>query len=355
MQEDEYKEYEPRTPMAPGGPKAPDDPEAPGDPPDRGRRKLLRGLGAAAGLGALGAGAVAAYEGYSRGIIFRSGEGSDHAIKDYRVTLPDAVPRLVIARGKNPAANVAAALSRMGGMERFVAKGEVVLVKPNAAFNRTPEQAATTNPEVVAEVVRACRSAGAGEVIVSDCPGHNADMAFSRSRIRQKAAEAGAKVVLPLDSHYVTATLPGFGPWPVLHPYIAVDKVINVPLVKHHARAKATIGMKNWFGVLGGFRGDLHDKIDDAIVALALLMRPTLTIVDATRVLLRNGPTGGNLNDVKRMDAVAASLDPVAVDTWGVELLGANPAEMGWLKKAEARGLGTMHYRSLGPIELKTG
>ena len=330
-------------------------PTAPGDRPDRTRRKLLRGLGAVAGLGVTGAAAAVVYEGYSRGIVFRSGEGSVRAIKDYRVTLPAAVPRLVIARGEEPAANVSAALSRMGGMERFVSRGDVVLVKPNVGFSRTPEMAATTNPDLVAEVIRACRAAGAAEVIVSDCPGHNADMAFSRSRIRQKAEEAGARVVLPLDSHYLNATLPGFGTRPVLRPFIEVDKLINVPLVKHHARSKASIGMKNWFGVLGGYRGDLHDRLDDVIVALALLMRPTLTIVDATRVLLRNGPIGGNLNDVKRMDAVAVSLDPVAADTWGVEQLGAIPEEMGWLKKAEARRLGTMDYRSLSPIEIETG
>lgn len=316
---------------------------------------MLRGLGAAIGLGAVGAGAIAVYEGYSRGIVFRSGEGANRTIKDYRVIQPAAVPRMVVARGKKPAANVAAALSRMGGMGRFVARGDAVLVKPNVGFNRTPEQAVTTNPEVVAEVVRACLSARAKVVIVSDCPGFNADITFSRSLIREKASNAGARVVLPLDSHYVNVTLPGFGTWPVLQPFAAVDKVINVPLVKHHVRTGASIGMKNWFGVLGGFRGDLHDRIDDAIVALALLMRPTLTVVDATRILLRNGPTGGNLNDVKKVDAVAVSLDPVAVDTWGVELLGANPEEMGWLKKAEARRIGTMDYRSLGPIDIKTG
>jgi uncharacterized protein (DUF362 family) len=240
-------------------------------------------------------------------------------------------------------------------MGRFVDKGDVVLVKPNVGFNRTPEQAATTNPEVVAEVVRACRSAGAAEVIVCDCPGHNATITFSRSRIREKASKAGARVVLPLDSHYVNVTLPGFGTWPVLHPFTAVDKVINVPLVKHHARTTATIGMKNWFGILGGFRGDLHDRIDDAVAALALLMRPTLTVVDATRILLRNGPTGGNLNDVKRLDTLAVSLDPVAADTWGVELLGENPEERGWLTKAQARRIGIMDYRSLGSVEIKSG
>ena len=319
------------------------------------RRKVLRWAGATAAVATAAAGGFALYEAYSRGILVRSGEGPDQQLSDHRVRLPAAVPKLVIARGKSPARNVSAALERFGGMAQLVSAKDVVLVKPNVGFGRRPEQAATTNPQVVAAVVKACREAGAKEVLVVDCPAHPADTAFSRSGIREAAQQAGAKVILPADNEYANVVLPGFGRWPLLRPFLRATKLINLPLAKHHSRTHATVGMKNWIGVLGGMRHRLHDRLDEAIVALAALMRPTLTIVDATRLLMRDGPSGGNLADVKQQDAVAVSQDPVAVDAWAASLLGADVAKLAWLKKAAEKQLGVVDFRSLDPIEIKVG
>ncbi|MBW2453738.1 MAG: DUF362 domain-containing protein [Deltaproteobacteria bacterium] len=316
---------------------------------------MLRWLGAGAAVAVAGVGGVAAYEGYSRGIILRSGEGPDRHFPDRRVTVPNSAPQLVIARGAEPATNVAAALDRMGGLGLFIERGDVVLVKPNAGFGRTPVQAANTSPAVLAAVIRACREAGAAEVIVAECPAYPAAIAFSRSGLRAAAQQAGATFIAPTDSTYVNVMLPGFGRWPVLEPFATATKVINVPAAKHHSRARVTAGMKNWFGILGGQRGELHDRIDDAIVELAALMRPTLTIVDATRLLMRNGPSGGNLADVKAGDAIAVSQDPVAADAWAAAQLEADRDKLAWLHKAAARGLGVADYEALSPVEVTTG
>ena len=105
----------------------------------------------------------------------------------------------------------------------------------------------------------------------------------------------------------------------------------------------------------GGRRNQLHQRIDDSVAELAALMRPTLTVMDGTRLLMRNGPTGGSLADVKRGDVVALSLDPVAVDAWGVTLLGGDPARLNWIALGQKKQLGVADFRSLSPIEIKAG
>jgi uncharacterized protein (DUF362 family) len=217
-----------------------------------------------------------------------------------------------------------------------------------------PEQyAVTTNTKVLSAVVRACREAGAKEVIVSDGPISHVASAFERSGIRKAAVEAGARVVTPADADYVNATLPGWGTWPVLEPYMRADKVITVPIVKHHGLSGTTIGMKGWFGAIGGLRFKLHSRIDETIAGLAQMLKPTLTIVDATRVLMRNGPSGGNLDDVREEGAIAVSRDPVAADAWGSELVRPR-RKLAWLELAEQRGLGRRDYKSIGMVEITT-
>lgn len=323
-------------------------------PADPERRKVLVRLGTTIAIaGAAGLATRLLYDGENP---VRDKPEADSKVSDHRVAVAKTVPQMVIARGDNPGKNVDAALSRIGGMALFINKGDRVLIKPNVGWNRRPEQAANTNPLVVAALVRACRAAGAREVLVTDCPVNNAERCFHRSGILEAAREAGAKVVLPERSRHVMVRIPGkLGRWPVLEPFAQVDKVINAPLAKHHSLTHATVGMKNWYGILGGQRNRLHQRIDDSIAELATLMRPTLTVVDATRILLRNGPTGGSLADVKRIDAVAVSLDPVAVDAWGAELVGADPTQLGWLRRAVDNRLGVVDYRSLNPIEIKVG
>jgi uncharacterized protein (DUF362 family) len=250
---------------------------------------------------------------------------------------------------------VRAAVERLGGMSLFVNPADVVLVKPNIGWDRTAEQGANTHPEVVAEVVRLCREAKAGRVIVCDCPVQNARGAFERSGILAAANGAGAEVILPEHSRYRTVQVSArLGAWDVLEPFVLATKIINVPVAKHHPLTGVTCGLKNWFGVTAVQRMLLHQDVQRAIAELAALMRPTMTIVDASRVLMENGPAGGNPNDVKPVRTIAAGIDPVALDAWAVQLFPKQPAPAS-LGFAAEMGLGNVDYQALAPIEIVAG
>jgi len=276
-------------------------------------------------------------------------------LRDVRVGDEPGRPPLVVARGGDPASRVRAAVAALGGMERFVKRGETVLVKPNMAWDRTPEQGANTHPEVVAEVVRLCRAAGASRVVVADNPVHDAERVAARSGIRAAVVAAQGEVVLPGASGFEWTTLGGsiLASWDVLSVLFQADRLINVPVVKHHSLSHLTCGLKNHMGLLGGSRGRLHQEIHPALVDLAAAFRPTLTVVDATRVMMRNGPTGGRLEDVAAVNAVAAGTDAVACDAWAARQLGLDPREVGHVVLAEGRGLGSLAAGSGAVAEVR--
>jgi uncharacterized protein (DUF362 family) len=275
-------------------------------------------------------------------------------IRDHRVEKIQGAVQMAIARGPDPAANVRRAIAAMGGMEHFIKKGERVVIKPNIGWNRLPEQAANTNPEVVAEVVRLVAAAGAGKIWVTDVSVNTPEQCFARSGIEKAASAAGATVVRPSTTAFREVDVAGklLRTGDVLFPFVDADKVINLPVVKQHGLSRATMAMKNWYGVLGGQRVKLHQNIHLSIVDLAMMMRPTLTVMDATRILLANGPTGGSLADVKQMDTIAVSTDEVALDSFGAGLLGLMPTDLGFIVEGVKAGLGTSDWKSLKTEEL---
>ena len=306
------------------------------------RRAFLRHIG---GLGLSLAGVGAA------GAVFHQAE-ADEAVPpvegtarvfDTRVAAQTGAPVLVTVKGGDRAEAVKRAIDALGGIGRFVKPGESVLVKPNIGWDRLPMHGANTDPDVVAAIVRLCKEAGAGKVVVTDVSCNDARRSFERSGIWKAAEDAGAEVVLPTDGLYEDVDLGGgLGTWQVLKPLLEAQRIINVPVVKHHGTARLTAGMKNWYGVLSGERrANLHRRMDEGIAELAAAVRPSLTLVDATRVLLRNGPQGGGLSDVEQRDLLAASTDPVAADAWAAEVLGRSVADIGYIGLAERAGLGT--------------
>lgn len=264
---------------------------------------------------------------------------------------PDPLlPEMAIIEGDDPAQLARQALQELGGVSRFVSRGDAVLVKPNIGWDRTPEQAANTNPDVVAEIVRQCLQAGAKRVIVTDVSCNEARRCFQRSGIADAARRAGAEVILPEPSRFKEVDLQGevLGRWQVFDAFLNVDKIINVPIAKHHALTGATLGMKNWYGILGGSRNQLHQKIHESLVDLADFIRPTLTVVDCYRILLRNGPTGGNLDDVLLKRTLVASTDPVAIDAYVAKAFWNLEADaLPYLGMAAKRGLGTLDFEKL--------
>jgi uncharacterized protein (DUF362 family) len=308
------------------------------------RREALQvGLTAGAGLAVVGAGL------WLRQRHDEPRAAASVVIRDHRVERPKEAVALAMAHGPDPQKNVRRALESMGGLAAFIKKGDRVLVKPNVGWNRVPEQAANTNPDVVEEVVRQALAAGASKVWVTDSPVNSAERCFERSGIKQAIGAANGTLVMPDGNAFREVRVEGqvLKVADVLWPLVEADKVINLPLAKHHGLSRATLSMKNWYGVLGGHRVRLHQDLHRSIVDLAAMVKPTLTILDATRVLMANGPTGGSLADVKRLDLVAVSADQVAIDALGAELLGLNPEDVGFIVEAEKAGLGTSKWKTL--------
>jgi len=305
--------------------------------------KLLRVAGAGAGTAGLGL--------WLGERSWRPETALAMTAKRGHTVLADAkLPEMAIIQGGEPAELARQAVDELGGMRRFIARGDVVLVKPNIGWDRTPEQAANTNPDVVAEIVRQCLNAGAKKVIVTDASCNDARRCFQRSGIAEAAQRAGADVILPDPSRFKEVDLQGdvLHAWPVLDVFLNVDKVINIPIAKHHGLTGTTLGMKNWYGMLGGPRNQLHQKIHESLVDLADFVRPSLTIIDCYRILLRNGPTGGNLEDVLLKKTLVAGTDPVALDAyvakayWNLEV-----DSLPYLKMAAKRGLGTYEFEKV--------
>jgi uncharacterized protein (DUF362 family) len=267
--------------------------------------------------------------------------------RDHTVESNAALPEIVVVQGDDPRALVRQAFADLGGASRFIARHDVVVLKPNIAWDRTPEQAATTNPDVVAETVKQCWQAGAKRVIVTDVSCNEAERCFHRSGIGAAARSEGAEVILPDPARFREVNLGGeiLQNWKVFEPFLEADKVINMPIAKHHALTGATLGFKNWYGILGGERNRLHQQIHQSLVDLAAFMLPTLTMIDCYRVLLRNGPTGGNVEDVAMHKTLVAGTDPVALDAYVAKAYWNLDADaMPYLKLAEKRGLGRSDF-----------
>ncbi|MDP8262678.1 MAG: DUF362 domain-containing protein [Candidatus Ancaeobacter aquaticus] len=250
--------------------------------------------------------------------------------------------------------NVKTAIDLVGGINRFITKGDIVMIKPNLGWARTPEQAANTNPTVLRTIIELCFQAGAKKVRITDNTCNDPRKTFALSGAHQVAKETGAELFYSEKWEFKEMNINGnvIKDWPVNREIISADKIINVPIAKNHALAKLTLGMKNWFGAVGGARNQLHQDINETISDLACYFKPTLTIIDAIRILVRNGPTGGNLNDVVVKDTIIASTDPVAADSLAATLFSMKGSDLGYIVNAEKRGLGTMDYNKLRYKEL---
>ena len=231
------------------------------------------------------------------------------------------------------------------GVSHFIQKGDVVVIKPNVAFDKNPDLAATTQPDTVSAVTRLCLGAGARKVIVADNPINNPESCFYKTKVGEAAIRAGAELMLPKDSYFEQLYVGGetiTGTWRMFYrPFREATKVIGISPVKDHNLCKATVTMKNWYGLLGNPRNQFHQNIHGIISDFALMMKPSLVIADGRKLLMRNGPTGGSLNDVKRGDTMVIGTDHTAVDSWCVTKLLERPRDqIIYLDKVITRGLG---------------
>lgn len=262
-----------------------------------------------------------------------------------------------IVMGADTAATVRKAVELVGGMSSFVSKGDIVFVKPNMSWDRVPEQAATTNPLVVETVVKMAFEAGARKVTVADNPCNDARRSYERSGIKSAAEKAGARVPFMEKRKFQKVNIGGtvLTEWPVFKDALDADKIINIPIAKHHGLPGVTLSMKNMMGLIGGARNRLHQRLDESIVDLTAFFKPTLHILDAVRLLKANGPQGGSLKDVRVLNTIAASADPVRIEAFGATLFGKNPEEFRHIRLGVERGLGSSDFRSEGLEEMELG
>jgi uncharacterized protein (DUF362 family) len=301
-------------------------------------------------LGGVAAGAAGAAVWLSEHSVRPVPAQAEQARRDHRTATDPQLPQITVVQGGEPRALVQKALENLGGIRRFVSRQDVVVIKPNIAWDRTPDQAATTNPDVVAEMVRQCWQAGAKQVIVTDVSCNEPRRCFLRSGIQAAARAEGAEVILPDPELFQEVDIGGvvLKNWPIFKPFLEADKIFNLPIAKHHSLMGVTLGMKNWYGILGGERNRLHQQIHQSLVDLANFMLPTLTLMDCYRILLRNGPTGGNLEDVDLKKTVVAGTDPVAIDAYVAKAYwNLDPEHLPYLQMAAAHGLGTVDFAAL--------
>ena len=258
---------------------------------------------------------------------------------------------LAVARGADPAAITKAAIASLGGIERFVRSGDDVIIKPNICVDyHPPEYAATTNPTVVATLVSLCLGAGARRVRVMDTPfGGTAESAYAVSGIAEAAQVAGGKMEVMSPVKFAKTDIPNgqdITKWEVYQDILQADVLINIPIAKHHSLARLSLGIKNLLGVITD-PNQMHRNLGQRAADLASLVRPTLTVVDAVRILTTHGPTGGSLNDVQQTDTIIASHDFVAADAWASTLFGITGADVPYVKAAAEMGLGTLDLDSI--------
>lgn len=282
--------------------------------------------------------------------------------------LSGARARMAIVRGRplqpggpepDRAAMFERAVQALGGLEAFIKRGDWVLIKVNAAFATSPLLGATTHPDLLLAVAGMCLKAGAAQVTVTDNPIHSPESCFELTGITDAAKQAGARVILPREDLFTPVSLPGgklIQNWPVLTGALrGANKVIAMSPVKDHHRAGASMSLKNFYGFLGGRRNVFHQDINGIIAELALLIRPTLVVLDGTVSMMTNGPTGGSLSDLKATNMLAVATDPVAADAFGMELLGRALDEAPYIRLAEAAGAGRADYKALDPHMLDLG
>lgn len=284
-------------------------------------------------------------------------EKNSIALPDF--SIPGSAGKIAVVTGADRVKSINAGIKALGGIENFIKKGDRVLLKVNAAFASPPALCATTNPELVSEVARLCIAAGAESVSVTDNPINDSASCFALSGIGEAARSSGARLILPSDSLFASLTVPGTSfikNWPVLFgAFSGVNKLIGIAPVKDHHRSGASMSMKNWYGLIGGRRNIFHQDINTFIRDLAVMVKPTLVILDGTMSMISNGPTGGSLSDLKRTETLIVSTDQVAADAAGAVLLGKSPADLPYLVKAEQAGAGTVDFNSLNPIRVNAG
>jgi len=265
---------------------------------------------------------------------------------------------MVAIMGGNPDSMFDLGIQELGGIGKFVRKGQKVLVKPNIGWDRTPEYAANTNPSLVKRIVEHCFRAGAKEVYVFDHTCDNWMSCYKNSGIEKSAKDAGAKIVPGnSESYYQEVSITGgkiLKSTKIHQIILETDVFINVPVLKDHSSTRMTGCLKNMMGNVWdrGYwhQNDLHQCIADYA---SYVKKPALNIIDCYNVMTKNGPMGVSKEDVVNMQAMIITTDWVAGDAAAAKMLGINPADISYISLAHDMGIGNMNLESMNIKRIK--
>lgn len=266
-------------------------------------------------------------------------------------------PVLAVAKGTDYEALVSKVLEPLGGLP-FIKPGARVVVKPNIGWDRTPEQGANTHPLLVRAMVKLCLEAGAARVMVFDRTCNDCRLTYVSSGIQEivrSMNDPRATCTFIDERKFVPVKIAGgkaLTGWEFYKEALDADCYINMPIAKHHRLSGLTLGVKNIMGVIGGKRGEIHQSIAQKIAELNTVLRPALNVTDATRILLRNGPSGGKLDDVKELHTLIASTDIVAADAYATTLFDLKPDAIESTRVAAGLGLGEMDLNRVNIVRV---
>jgi len=318
------------------------------------RRRLLKRIAAAAGAGGLLASAAALlHRAAPLAGVFAAKPSPAQSPLSFAAARSESAADCAIAHGQNAESMVRAAMKALGGIETFIRKGDRVLIKVNAAFDRPASFGATTAPDMLRAFILLCAEAGAAEIRIADNPINRPEACFLKTGLRAEvenlAARIPVRIMPPEARHFARIAIGGraIGEWEAFAGALAgIDKAIGLAPLKDHNLAGASMAMKNWYGLLGGPRNLLHQNIHQTVADLAEWIRPTFVALDARRILVRNGPTGGGLADLAPGDALLVGADQVAIDARAAEtLLRRDLDSIEYIREASRRGLGQADWR----------
>lgn len=272
--------------------------------------------------------------------------GNYSRIFPYSLIPPADNYTLAAIKGGEPDVMFDEAIKALGGMKKFVKKGQTVVVKPNIGWDVSPDRAGNTNPLLVNRIIKHCFEAGAKDVYVFDHTCDNWNRCYSNSGIERSVKDAGGKIVSGAnESYYQNVTVKQgkkLKNAKVHELILSSDVFINVPILKHHSSAELTIGMKNLMGVVWD-RGYWHsNNLNQCISDFASFRKPDLTVVDAYYVMKKNGPRGVSKDDVITLKSQIVSTDIVAADAAAAKLFGADPSKIDYIKFASEMNVGVM-------------
>jgi len=262
---------------------------------------------------------------------------------------------LALAEGRDYEKITRDVINALGSMSRFVKPNDVVVIKPNIGWDRTPEQAANTHPLIVKAIAEECIRAGARKVKIFDRTCNDPRRCYETSgfnslfknlkKVELKHIEFERFKKVNLNGKFLKE-------WELYDEALSADVFINVPIAKHHGLTTLTLALKNIMGIMGGNRGYIHRNIETALSDIHSVVKTHLTIIDATRILLNHGPQGGDIRDVKILNKVIATKDIVLADAYATTLFGKKPEDIAITVEAYRRGLGEMRLSNVRVIKV---